>query len=267
MTYDNPVPPDRIYVEPGTIAAYGNGWKQLWKHFWELLLVGLIFVAIIWGISWAVGMPFSLSLLNNQEFYISNDPLDLLAQIWWYYGLMLLLQVFVINHLTFGMAFLFLGAARGDQVELKDLFIAFRNYWPVVLFTVIVTLAYLIAYIPLLFLFALLPVLGFVYLLVLMVVLIIVSCKLAFVPFLLVDRRMKTREAIETSWRWTDGHAGDVFLIALLAIPITILGMLCLFIGIIPAVMWVYMAFASLYHAVSLRKDSGQAPEAHQLPF
>jgi hypothetical protein len=42
-----------------------------------------------------------------------------------------------------------------------------------------------------------------------------------------------------------------VFLIGLLAIPIVIAGLICLVVGIIPALMWITAAFASLYHAVS----------------
>jgi hypothetical protein len=49
----------------------------------------------------------------------------------------------------------------------------------------------------------------------------------------------------------TGGHAWKVFLIGLLAIPICIAGLICFGVGIIVSIMWVTLAFASLYYAVS----------------
>jgi uncharacterized membrane protein len=80
---------------------------------------------------------------------------------------------------------------------------------------------------------------------------IIFACRLVFVSYLVVDRKMETIEAVKESWRLTRGHANKVFLMALLAIPVAIAGFICLVVGIIPAVMWIQAAFASLYYAVS----------------
>jgi len=46
-------------------------------------------------------------------------------------------------------------------------------------------------------------------------------------------------------------HAWKVFLIGLLAIPIAIAGFICFGVGIIIATIWITLAFAYLYHAVS----------------
>jgi len=48
----------------------------------------------------------------------------------------------------------------------------------------------------------------------------------------------------------TEGHALKIFLMGLLAIPISIAGLICLFVGVIPAVIWIRCAFASMYYAV-----------------
>lgn len=80
---------------------------------------------------------------------------------------------------------------------------------------------------------------------------IVFACKLAFVPYLVVERKMYAIEAVKESWRMTSGHALTVFLIGLLSIPIALAGLLCFVVGIIPAIMWIRLAFASLYHAVS----------------
>ena len=60
------------------------------------------------------------------------------------------------------------------------------------------------------------------------------------------------REAVKESWRMTNGHAWIVFLIGLLDIPISIVGLICLVVGIIPAGMWIKATFASLYHSVNV---------------
>jgi putative membrane protein len=62
---------------------------------------------------------------------------------------------------------------------------------------------------------------------------------------------MEVIDAIKTSWKMTDGHALKVFGIGLLAIPIGIAGLLLFGIGIILSIMWINLAFASLYHSVS----------------
>ncbi len=40
---------------------------------------------------------------------------------------------------------------------------------------------------------------------------IIFACKLAFTPYLVVDREMPVIDAIQESWRMTTGHAWKVF--------------------------------------------------------
>jgi len=80
---------------------------------------------------------------------------------------------------------------------------------------------------------------------------IIFACRLAFVRYLVVDRNMDPVSAIKESWRMTRSHAWDIFALGLLAIPITIAGLICLGVGVIPAIMWIRASFASMYYAVS----------------
>jgi hypothetical protein len=39
----------------------------------------------------------------------------------------------------------------------------------------------------------------------------------------------------------------------LLAIPVVLLGLICLFVGVIVSVMWISAAFAVMYHAVEMK--------------
>ena len=57
--------------------------------------------------------------------------------------------------------------------------------------------------------------------------------------------------AVKESWEMTRGHSGFIFATGLLAFPILIAGALCFGVGIIPAVIWIRSAFASMYFAVS----------------
>lgn len=66
-----------------------------------------------------------------------------------------------------------------------------------------------------------------------------------------MDRKMRFIEAIQESWRMTRGYTWRVFLVGLLAIPIDIVGLIFLGVGIIISVMWVSLAFAALYVAIS----------------
>jgi uncharacterized membrane protein len=122
---------------------------------------------------------------------------------------------------------------RNEKFEVKDMFLAFENYLNVVLANLLVW-----------------AIIG-IGIFLLVVPGIIFACKLAFVKYLVMERKMDPVEAVKESWRMTTGHAWDIFLIGLLAIPIGIAGLICFGVGIIPAVMWIRSAFASMYFASS----------------
>ena len=118
------------------------------------------------------------------------------------------------------------------------MFEAFNNYWNAVLASLLVSIIIGIG------------------LILLIVPGIIFACKLAFTPYLVVDRKMAVIEAIQESWRMTGGHAWKIFLIGLLAIPILIAGLICFGVGVIISIMWITLAFASLYHAVAMSEEA-----------
>ena len=144
----------------------------------------------------------------------------------------------IMGPVNYGFNFAYLKAARGDKLEIKDIFAAFQNYWNAVLASLLVLVIVAIG-------FVLIIVPGVIF-----------ACKLVFTPYLVVDRKMEVIEAIKTSWRMTGGYAWKVFLIFLLGIPISIAGLICFGVGIIIAIMWITLAFASLYHAVESREGS-----------
>ena len=249
------VPQNSVVLASGVVSSYKNGWGQLWKYFLGLFLIGIIFAVITSPEMWSkttdavsVGdVLLGTVLLGNVLLgnvllgtvllgaVLLGDVLlgdVLLGTVLFAYALLIVAPV------EYGAASAYLKAARGDKLEVKDMFAAFRNYWNAVLANLLVDIIVLVG-----FIFLIVP--GIIF-----------ACKLAFVHYLVVDRKMEVIAAVKESWRMTNGHAWQVFLIGLLAIPIGIAGLLCFGVGIVIAMMWVSLAFASLYHAVSL---SGEA--------
>ena len=220
---DRDVQNNPVTLAPGVGSAYGNGWRQLWKYFLELFLIGIIGLII--------GIPTGMGGWGQD----ATAAVGILSFLGLVYGIL------INGPIDYGVAFVYLKAARGDKLEIKDMFEAFRNYWNVVSASLLVSVIVVIG------------------LVLLIVPGIIFACKLAFTPYLVVDRKMEVVEAIKESWRMTGGHAWKVFLIGLLAIPIGIAGLICFGVGVIISIMWVTATFASLYHAVAKSEEaSGQ---------
>jgi len=211
----------------GVGSAYGNGWRQLWKYFLELFLIGLI--------------AFLISLPSGMGGWF--EDIVVAGAIFGLFGLAY--GILISGPVDYGVAYAYLKAVRGDKLEIKDMFEAFKNYWNAVLASLLVFVIIVIG------------------LVLLIVPGIIFACKLVFTPYLVVDRKMAVIEAIKESWRMTGGHAWKAFLIGLLAIPIGIAGLICFGVGVIISIMWITLAFASLYHAVAMSEEaSGQVKVA-----
>jgi uncharacterized membrane protein len=142
-------------------------------------------------------------------------------------------SVFIGIPLGLGYAYVFLKAARKEKFEIEDLFAGFKVYWTSIgaslLTGLIVAGGLILVIVP-----------GIVF-----------ACKLAFVPYLVIDRKMGVTEAISASWKMTRGHTMEVFAIGLLSILIIIAGFICLIVGVFVAILWIELAFTSLYYAVS----------------
>jgi len=205
---------------PKVIVCYRNGWRQLRKYFLELLLI--IIVSLV------IGFPgYSFSEVEYME------GIDVVIRT---FGLAYILLI--ILPINYGVSFGYLRAARGDKLNVKDIFKVFPNYLNAIFANLLV---FVIIGIGL----ALLIVPGIIF-----------ACKLAFTPYLVVSRKMEVIEAVKKSWRMTKGYSWRIFLIGLLAIPVAIAGLICLGVGIIASIMWVNLAFASFYHVVSMSEEN-----------
>ena len=211
---------DQYNFQPEAVQSYSVGWKVIWKYFVELLVIGIVYMVLSGPISvlqWQVD-KFAWFLVPMAMFGIA-------------YG------VFVAGPISYGANWVFLKAVRGERIEIRDMFAVFqKNYWNAVIANIVV---------------GIIVGLGFV---MLIVPGIIFACRLAFVPYLVVDREMDVMDALRVSWDMTRGYGWHIFLMGLLAIPIVILGLLCFFVGVFVSVMWISAAFAVMYHAVA-KKD------------
>lgn len=213
-----------VILMPTAGSAYSFGWHRMKKFFLDLFLITIIVGVVLLPL----GMIQSLDGHGTQG--------GVMLRI---FSLAYLLLLYA--SVSYGSAFVFLKAVRNENFEVKDMFLSFENYLNVVLAHLLVGAIIGIG-------IFLLVVPGIVF-----------ACKLAFVKYLVMDKKMDPVEAVKESWRMTKGNTWDIFLIGLLAIPTAIAGLICFFVGIIPAVMWIRSAFASMYFAASKLDEEATA--------
>lgn len=205
-----------LILSPAVGSTYSFGWARMKKFFLDLFLITIIVGVVL--------MPIGMI----QSLDGSETPGGVLLRIFSFAYWFLLF-----GPITYGAALVFLKAVRNEPVEVKDMFSTFENYMNVVLAHLLVSAIVGIGIV-------LLIVPGIIFL-----------CRLAFVRYLVVDKKMEPVEAVKESWRMTRGYATRIFLMGLLACAVAIAGLICFGVGIIPAVMWIRCAFASMYYAVS----------------
>jgi hypothetical protein len=219
--------------------SFGTGWNVMMDSFLRLFLV----VIIIGLVTVPVNMlqvkvdPFDFHFDNwDMEHFFRVSTFGLLAA---FYGLLALLYAFlVLPVFRYGGKMMFVQAVRQEKVDFETLIRGFReNYLSIVLANLLV--GALVA----LGIFALI------------VPGIIIGCRLAFVSYLVMDRKLDPIEAVETSWKLTRGHGWTIFFMGFVSFFIIIFGMILLLVGIFPAIIWVSSSFASLYQSVLLEKE------------
>lgn len=221
-----PIEPSRPKAgyPPKVMACYGNAWGTMWPNFLMLFVISLVISGMI--------LPFSiLAFLAVRTGPVVPIILALA------YTFLVVMPV-----LAFGFPYACLRAARGEEVKVGDAFVAFGNYLNSLAYPIVMLLIMIPG-----MLLSLIPVAGIV---LYMVFFYVVTCRLVFVPFLMVDEGVGPLKAVAESWRISSGHGLTVFLITLLAMPVMLAGTLCLGVGVIPASYLIYVALASLYNAV-----------------
>ena len=117
--------------------------------------------------------------------------------------------IFISGPIGYSVSWVFLKAVRREKIEIKDMFAVFeRNYWNAVIAGLVTTVIIVIG------------------IFMLIVPGIIFACRLAFVPFLVIDQEMEALEALKASWAMTKGHGWTVFFMGLLAFLLVIAGLI-----------------------------------------
>lgn len=209
-------------LKPSAGGSFSFGWKKMFEKAFLPLLVAVIIVGILNGPSGGAKMNFD------------GDGLD------WPFLFILPLAIFGLAYaflflpvIKFGKKYLFLQAMRDKDADLRILFEGFKTKY------VNIVLANLIVWALTILGFMMLIIPGF-----------IVLCRLAFVPYLVMDKNMDAMKAVEKSWQMTRGHGWTILGMAILSFFIAIGGLLVFFVGIIFSIMWIHAAFASMYQSV-----------------
>jgi hypothetical protein len=232
---------------PGFGNSFGTGWRVMFDNFLRLFLV-----IIILGI---VVAPFKIMNLNispsnfdgapwnwdwndgkSMEHMLGLASLGIFAA---FFALISMLYAFLIAPVfKYGGDMIFVQAVRKTKPDFEYLVKGFmQNYLHIVLANLLV--------------FALV-ILG---LFALIIPGIIIGCRLAFVSYIVMDKKLDPIEAVELSWKLTKGHGWKIFFMGFVSIFIGIFGFIMLIVGIFPAIIWICSSFAALYESVLREKE------------
>jgi hypothetical protein len=232
---------------PGFGNSFGTGWRVMFDNFLRLLLV-VIILAILTAPLKLFDFKFELSDLKGLHNLFGNESGEHLREIFTlgtfgifalFFGLLAMLYAFLVAPVfNYGGDFIFVQAVRKNKPDFEYLVKGFmENYLHIVLANLLVTA---------------LVVMGFF---ALIIPGIIVACRLAFVSYIVMDKKLDPIEAVELSWKLTRGHGWQIFFMGFVSIFIILFGLMMLIIGILPAIMWVSSSFAALYESVLREKE------------
>ncbi len=227
--------------------CFGTGWRVMTDNFLRLFLV-VIILSIIAAPFKIFNFHFNSSDLHNLPWNLGHNighnmrsifaigSLGILAA---FFALIAMLYAFLVAPVfKYGGNMIFVQAVRKIKPDFEYLIKGFmENYLHIILANLLV--------------FALV-ILG---LFALIIPGIIIGCRLVFVPYIVMDKKLDPIEAVELSWRLTRGHAWQVFLMGFVSIFIIFFGLLFFIVGIFPAIMWVSSSFAALYESILIEKE------------
>lgn len=235
---------------PGIGNSFSTGWRVMTDNFLRLFLV-IIILAIIaspykmlnidlkpsdwfnWHNNWNWGGDMGHNWMPD---LFKFGTFGVLAA---FFGFIAMLYAFLIKPVfEYGGSMIFVQAVRKVKPDFEYLIKGFmENYLHIILANLLV--------------FALV-VLGFF---ALIIPGIIIGCRLAFVSYIIMDKKLDPIEAVELSWKLTRGHGWKIFFMGFVSIFIFIFGLLMLIVGIFPALIWISSSFAALYQSVLIEKE------------
>lgn len=223
-------------LEPKVGSVYSYGWGIMRQYFLPLFLL-----LLITGLVSSPVALFNDSIrLNTHQFqngwdwkvFLNDNNMSNLTSLILLKIFAIVYTLFIINPIDYGAKYVQLKAVRREKFDVKEVFDGFKNYLNVILASLLASSIVIIGLI-----FLIIP--GIVF-----------ACRLAFVPYLVMDKKLDPVKAVEESWRITKGYGGEIFGMAILAFFIGVAGFLCLFVGVIFSIIWISSTFAAMYQAV-----------------
>lgn len=226
--------------------SFGTGWRVMTDNFLRLFLV-VIILFILTAPFKMLDFKFNANDIHDLPFIgdafrgdighlFTLGSLGILAA---FFGLIALLYALLVAPVfTYGGDMIFVQSVRKIKPDFEYLIKGFMdNYFSIVLASLLVTA---------------LIILG---MFLLIIPGIIIACRLVFVSYIVMDKKLDPIEAVEMSWRLTRGHGWQIFLMGVVSFFIILFGLLMLFVGIFPAIIWISTSFASLYESVLREKE------------
>jgi hypothetical protein len=232
---------------PGFGNSFSAGWRVMTDNFLRLFLVVLILAIVttpmkmfdfkfdmsdLHNIPWNIGHHFG----HNWSYLPAWSAVGIFAA---FFGMIAMLYSFLVKPVfEYGGSMIFVQAVRKIKPDFEYLIKGFmENYLHIILANLLV-----IALVVLGFFALIIP--GF-----------IIACRLAFVSYIIMDKKLDPIEAVELSWKLTKGHGWQIFFMGFVSIFIVIFGLCLLIVGIFPAMMWICSSFAALYESVLKEKE------------
>lgn len=234
---------DGYKLSPTFGDSFGAGWKVMQDNFIRLLLI-VIVVSIVNGPSSGTNFKISGDDFNGPpwEWFGNADSIINWVSLGMFAALLALLafmyMFLVVPVFEYGKDFIFVQTVRKIKPDFELLVKGFWDrYLHIILAHLLVTALIILGCFMLI------------------VPGIIIACRLVFVSYLVMDKRMDPIEAVEMSWKLTRGHGWTIFLMGFVSIFIIIFGLIMFIVGIFPAMIWISASFASLYQSVLNEKD------------
>ena len=230
-------------LKPGFSNSFSAGWQVLKDNFLRLFLV-VIVLAIVTGPYKLMDFNFNANDLHGAPWNWNWDDAGDWEHIFGLASLGIFAAFFVLLAglyvllvapvFQYGGKMIFVQAVRKVKPDFEYFVKGFmENYLSIILANLLVVALVVMG------LFALL------------IPGIIIACRLAFVSYIIMDKKLDPIEAVELSWKMTRGHGWKIFFMGFVSFFIIIFGLVLFLVGIFPAMIWVMSSFASLYEAVN----------------
>ncbi len=217
---------------PSVGDSFSYGWRKMFEKSFLPLLLAVIIVGILNGPSAGANFKFD----GNFDFnWLLFFPIVIFG---------LAYNFMVLPVFKYGEQYLFLQVMRNEEADLKLLFEGFRTKYLNIILSNLIVVA--------------LVILGFM---MLIIPGIIVLCRLAFVPYLVMDKNLEAMKAVEKSWELTRGYGWQVLGLGIVSIGVFIVGLIFCFVGVFISLIWIHSAFATFYQALlNITDDDNPIP-------